>query len=94
MNVMMNQNTGTSEEFKYVYGTKPANVYASGVFDGATLTLQTLSPNGDWIDVSDSDIFEPSMVSMQAYPFKGRFLISNESANTSITVDLVGQVVT
>lgn len=93
MNVMMNQNTGTSTEFKYVYGTKPANIYASGTFDGATLTLQTLSPSGDWVNVTGGVIEGPSMTTFEACPFKARFLIGGETVSTSITVDLVGQVV-
>lgn len=93
MNVMMNQNAGTSEEFRYVYGTKSANIFVSGELDGATVFMEAESPSGDWIKVRGSEITEPIMVVMECYPIKSRFKIENEGAATLVTIDLIGQVV-
>ena len=92
MNIMTDQNTGASEEFKYVYGTKLANVFITGTFDGATVVMQAKAPNGDWVDVKDGEIFEPTMASFTSFPFTGRLNIINNTANTSISAEVVGQV--
>lgn len=93
MQIMLNQNTGSSDEFKYVYGVKPFNAYITGVFDTATLTLESQSPNGTWTPVDIAVISEPIMISVSdVFPFKGRFTISGEGVSTSLTIDVVGTV--
>lgn len=84
---------GTSEEFKYLYGYKPFNIFVTGDLGGGTLQLEALAPDGTtWVPVSESSITEIGMNVATAHPFTGRLVLSG-STTPNIDVWVVGTII-
>ena len=86
-----NITTGSSEDFKYVYGTKPLNLYVEGDFGDASVALEAKSPSGDYIPVSDGDIPSPGLYVIESFPATYRVTITGEAV--SLSAHVVGQSV-
>lgn len=63
------------------------NIYISGTFNGAILTVEAELPGSDvWIPIEGGILTAEGMVVISAAPLSGRVTISNAGGSTSLSV--------
>lgn len=78
--------------FRYLHGTKPANLYVTGDLGGGTLQVYSNSPDDEWIPINGTEITEIGMYILLTAPFIGKCVLTGSTA-ADITVTIQGSVV-